>query len=244
MSTSPPKKTRKPGSGRKRKINAVTSADYARMLEQHVWVPGMSTSAEIAFKKKKRALKNRMSALKSRENKRARLDALQKQVVALQQQIVSLQHENQTLRVSVAQAKPHPRCRSPLVAASPVQLLHAAHSNTTTTCNASNPTAPTSCPFPLATAASPSADLSDVSKQSNPSSPCALVSRESAQRDAMEEFAFGIFDALDSLSDVGVDAEPCDTDGLYEAPAFSEADFLPDLDSLLFADTSEGLLAM
>jgi len=115
------KRPRKPGSGRKRKVDALTSADYARMLENHQRVPGMSPAEEKEFKKKKRALKNRMSALKSRERKRARMDELQQQVLLLQQQVASLKQENLSLRqnrdINIAPRKNVLKVSQPLVGA-------------------------------------------------------------------------------------------------------------------------------
>jgi len=96
------KKTRKPGSGRKRKIGAVTSQDYAeqlRQLEERDTLH-MTPQQKEAFAKQKRSLKNRMSALKSRENKRTKLENLEQTVQRLQREIEKLAKENQSLRES------------------------------------------------------------------------------------------------------------------------------------------------
>ena len=95
---------RKPGSGRKRKIGAITSQDYSEQLEQleqrEALSINMTPQQKEALRKQKRSLKNRMSALKSRENKRTKLEDLEKTVQSLRQQIEVLARENQTLRQS------------------------------------------------------------------------------------------------------------------------------------------------
>ena len=102
--TNKAKKTRKPGSGRKRKIGAVTSQDYSEQLDQlekqEALGINLTPQQKDALRKRKRSLRNRMSALKSREGKRMRLENLEKTVQCLQQQIQELRRENQALRQS------------------------------------------------------------------------------------------------------------------------------------------------
>jgi len=103
MSTLKIKKTRKPGSGRKRKIGAITSQDYAeqlKQLEKRVMSVYMTPQQKEAIRKEKRSLCNRLSALRSREKKRAKLDQLENAVKRLQQEVEDLKRENQTLRSS------------------------------------------------------------------------------------------------------------------------------------------------
>jgi len=98
------KKTRKPGSGRKRKIGAITSQDYAEQLKQlenrEAMCTYMTPQQKEAIRKEKRSLKNRLSALRSREKKRTKLDQLEQAVKRLQQEIEGLKRENQALRQS------------------------------------------------------------------------------------------------------------------------------------------------
>ena len=98
------KKTRKPGSGRKRKIGAITSQDYAEKLKQlekrEAMCTYMTPQQKETIRKEKRSLKNRLSALRSREKKRTKLDQLEQAVKRLQQEIEGLKRENQALRQS------------------------------------------------------------------------------------------------------------------------------------------------
>lgn len=116
------KRPRKPGSGRKRKIGAVTSQDYAQQLKElekrEAQLINMTPQQREALKKKKRSLKNRMSALRSRENKRTKVARLEQAVESLQREIEELKRENRSLRQSTSSTETmentvrRKRCRS------------------------------------------------------------------------------------------------------------------------------------
>lgn len=237
MSCAPvPKKTRKPGSGRKRKVDALTSADYARMLEQHQWVEGMSPVEEKAFKKKKRALKNRMSALKSREKKRARMDDLQQQVLLLQQQVASLKQENLSLRQN-RDTNSAPRknvlkvCQVPARPDTISQPYITVCNTSSSTANSASSTAvpANGIGHTVSVYASP-----ECSNLSNSSPPCA-PDREPAQRDAMEEFAFDIFDAMDYCTDASIDAIIDGKESFEGQDICAETGFFADVAGILSA---------
>jgi len=89
-------------SGRKRKIGALTSQDYAdqlHQLEQREQIHACITQQQKeAARKKKRSLKNRMSALKCREKQRAKFEYLEQEVKRLRQRINILRQENQDMQ--------------------------------------------------------------------------------------------------------------------------------------------------
>merc|ERR1712037_784503 len=181
------KKNRKPGSGRKRKIGAITSQDYAEQLQQleqrEALCFDMTPQEREALRKKKRSLKNRMSALKSRENKRTKLERLEKAVQSLQEQINALTRENQALRQSRSSSSTENSCDPPKRkrsrSVSPTQAKENGNSQQELCSPTSVQSLYSSC--------------SKAQKVSTPVKPCTHNCR-SAVGDAMEDFAFDIFD--------------------------------------------------
>jgi len=170
---------RKAGGGRKRRFDSLTSKDYARKLEAMKWRPDMTPAEQLQFKKKQRSLKNRLSALKSREKKRAQMLILERQVATLRERVRELQKQNSDLRRGLV-VPPH-------------DPSYAAVYNDD---DPKNPAKRQCTTYPL-----PSLDelypeqpkLSDARKLE----PCAHNSG-SALGDAMDDFAFDIFESLDN----------------------------------------------
>lgn len=143
----------------------------------------MTTAEQNEFKKKQRSLKNRLSALKSREKKRAQMVELERQVAALQEQVRELQKQNNELRRGLIISPVRARCKS--------QSGNQACSDDIKNHNKRR----------CKTLGLPSLDelfpeqpkLSNVKKLEL----CAHNS-ESALGDAMDNFAFDIFESLDN----------------------------------------------
>jgi len=246
------KKTRKPGSGRKRKIGAITSQDYAAQLEQlekrESLCIYMTPQQKEEIRKQKRSLKNRLSALRSREKKRTKLDQLEKAVERLQQEIEDLKRENQTLRQSHSSTSSTENLHQTIeFLKQENQVLRQNSSSHTTenTCDipkrkrsrasyAVSTEDSSSCrqknTFPVPSSPGSSNSL-EAQKIWTPVKPCTHNSR-SALGDAVEDFAFDIFNALDSVEDFGSIE---DEEGVFsvdnDLPAdatFFETDFLED----------------
>jgi len=245
------KKTRKPGSGRKRKIGAITSQDYAEQLKQlekrEAMCVYMTPQQKEAFRKEKRSLSNKLSALRSREKKRAKLDQLENAVKLLQQEVEGLRRENQALRQTHSSTSSTEDLHQIIefLKQENQTLRQHSSSHTENTCDIpirkrsrSSYTVSakeSSCSLKKTSLAPSSPSLSSISleaqKISTPVKPRTHNCR-SALGDAVEDFAFDIFDALDSVEDFdsiedkegvfAVDSDlPADT-------TFFETDFLED----------------
>lgn len=178
---------RKAGSGRKRKCDSLTSEDYARKLAALEWRPDMTAAEQNEFKKKQRSLKNRLSALKSREKKRAQMAKLERQIAALKEQVQELLEENTELRRGFDTSS-RARCKNhnPIVG---IQG-HGDDNNLK-----DNPTKRRCKALPL-----PSLDelFPEQPKLSSVKLELCAHNSGSALGDAMDDFAFDIFESLDN----------------------------------------------
>jgi SMC interacting uncharacterized protein involved in chromosome segregation len=142
----------------------------------------MTTAEQNDFKKKQRSLKNRLSALKSREKKRAQMSKLEHQVARLEEQVRELQKQNNELRRGLIVSPKRCQSRSNNQACSDDDLKSVAKRQRKT------------LPLPSLDELFPAQPkLSNVKKLEL----CAHNSG-SALGDAMDDFAFDIFESLDN----------------------------------------------
>lgn len=200
---------RKAGSGRKRKCDSLTSEDYARKLAALEWRPDMTAAEQNEFKKRQRSLKNRLSALKSREKKRAQMAELERQIAALKEQVQELQQENNELRCGL-NSTPRTGCKNHNTMGGGNQCC------SDDNLKDNNPAKRRCKPLPL-----PSLDelFPEQPKLSSVKLELCAHNGGSALGDAMDDFAFDIFESLDKsdLFDTTVQAASEPYDSLFNS---------------------------
>ena len=163
----------------------------------------MTSAEQNEFKKKQRSLKNRLSALKSREKKRAQMADLECQVAALKKQVRELQEQNNELRrgIIIPRASERRGHDSAQACSNSVQDNPAKRRRKTI------PLPSLDELFPEQTKLSNVKKLELCAHNGGSAVPATRSSHKknngcavlpSALRDAMDDFAFDIFDDLDN----------------------------------------------